>query len=318
MITEADTCRKYVVPKLYSSGWNDDQISEQKTFTDGRIVVTGEKYIRKKQKRSDYLLKYRRDFSIGVVEAKSAYKNAGDGLQQAKEYAEILGLKFAYSTNGKGIVEHDFITGKDTDLENFPTPDELWARFSQSEDIKPEIAERLLSPCNNLPGKIPRYYQEIAINRTIKSILQGKKRVLLTLATGTGKTFISYQIIWKLWNTRWNRTGEHRRPKVLYLADRNILVDDPKDKTFASMGDARIKIEGEAIKSREVYFSTYQAIAKDERRPGLYRQYQRDFVSPPKGVVLTNIPIFYRILHVLETMNYPFSNHYLYNQMSKT
>src|SRR3990172_7986969 len=277
MITEADTCRKYVVPKLYSSGWNDDQISEEKTFTDGRIVVTGEKYIRKKQKRADFLLKFRRDFSIAVVEAKSAYKNTGDGLQQAKEYAEILGLKFAYSTNGKGIVEHDFITGKDTDLENFPTPNELWMRFSQSEGIEPEIAERLLSPCNTLPGKIPRYYQEIAINRTIKSILQGKKRVLLTLATGTGKTFISYQIIWKLWNTRWNRTGEHRRPKVLYLADRNILVDDPKDKTFASMGDARIKIEGEAIKSREVYFSTYQAIAKDARRPGLYKQYHRDF-----------------------------------------
>ena len=277
MITEADTCRKYVIPKLYSSGWNDDQISEQKTFTDGRIVVTGEKYIRKKQKRSDFLLKYRRDFSIAVVEAKSAYKNAGDGLQQAKEYAEIFGLKFAYSTNGKGIVEHDFITGKDTDLENFPTPDELWLRFSLSEGINPEIAERLLAPCNTLQGKIPRYYQEIAINRTIKHILQGKKRVLLTLATGTGKTFISYQIIWKLWNTRWNRIGEHRRPKVLYLADRNILVDDPKDKTFASMGDARIKIEGEAIKSREVYFSTYQSIAKDERRPGLYKQYPRDF-----------------------------------------
>ncbi len=277
MITEADTCRKYVLPKLYSAGWNDDQINEQKTFTDGRIVVTGEKYIRKKQKRADYLLKFRRDFSIAVVEAKSAYKNAGDGLQQAKDYAEILGLKFAYSTNGKGIVEHDFINGKDTDLENFPTPEELWMRLSQSEGIEPEIAGRLLEPCNTLPGKTPRYYQEIAINRAIKSILQGKKRVLLTLATGTGKTYISFQLIWKLWNTRWNRTGEYRRPKVLYLADRNILVDDPKDKTFASMGDARIKIEGEAIKSREVYFSTYQAIAKDERRPGLYKQYPRDF-----------------------------------------
>jgi len=277
MITEADTCRKYVIPKLYSSGWNDDQINEQKTFTDGRIIVTGEKYTRKKQKRSDFLLKFRRDFSIAVVEAKSAYKNAGDGLQQAKEYAEILGLKFAYSTNGKGIVEHDFITGKDTDLENYPTPDDLWMRFSQSEGIKPEFAERFLTPCNTLTGKTPRYYQEIAINRAIKAILQGKKRVLLTLATGTGKTYISYQIIWKLWNTRWNRTGEHRRPKVLYLADRNILVDDPKDKTFASMGDARIKIEGEAIKSREIYFATYQAIAKDERKPGLYKQYPRDF-----------------------------------------
>ncbi len=122
MITEADTCRKYILPKLYSAGWNDDQINEQKTFTDGRIVVTGDKYIRQKQKRSDFLLKIRRDFSIAVVEAKSAYKNPGDGLQQSKEYAEILGLKFAYSTNGKGIVEHDFITGKDTDLESFPTP----------------------------------------------------------------------------------------------------------------------------------------------------------------------------------------------------
>jgi type I restriction enzyme R subunit len=277
MITEADTCRKYVIPRLYSSGWNDDQINEQKTFTDGRIIVTGEKYIRKKQKRSDFLLKYRRDFSIAVVEAKSAFKNAGDGLQQAKEYAEILGLKFAFSTNGKCIVEHDFITGKDTDMECFPTPDELWIRFSQSEGIKPEFAERFLTPCNNLDGKTPRYYQEIAINRAVKAILQGKKKILETLATGTGKTYISYQIIYKLWTTRWNRTGEYRRPKVLYLADRNILVDDPKDKTFASMGDARIKIEGEAVKSREIYFATYQAIAKDERRPGLYKQYPRDF-----------------------------------------
>ncbi|KCZ71637.1 helicase, type I site-specific restriction-modification system restriction subunit [Candidatus Methanoperedens nitroreducens] len=277
MITEADTCRKYVLPKLYSAGWSDDQISEQKIFTDGRIILAGDKGIRKKQKRADYLLKYRRDFSIAVVEAKSAYKNAADGLQQAKEYAEILGLKFAYSTNGKGIVEHDFITGKDTDLESFPAPDELWMRLSQSEDITPKIAQTLLAPCSTLPGKTPRYYQEITINRTIKAVLQGKKRILLTLATGTGKTYIAFQIIWKLWDTRWNRTGEHRRPKVLYLADRNILVDDPKDKTFASMGDARIKIEGEAIKSREIYFSTYQAIAKDERRPGLYKQYTRDF-----------------------------------------
>lgn len=256
MITEADTCRRYVLPKLYSAGWNDDQINEQKTFTDGRIVVTGDKYIRRKQKRSDFLLKMRRDFSIAVVEAKSAYKKPGDGLQQAKEYAEILKLKFAYSTNGKGIVEHDFITGKDTDLESFPTPDELWGRLSKSENITPQIAEILLAPCNTSTGKTPRYYQEIAINRAIKAILQGTKRILLTLATGTGKTFVSFQIIWKLWNTRWNRTGEHRRPRVLYLADRNILVDDPKDKTFASMGDARIKIEGEAIKSREIYFAT--------------------------------------------------------------
>jgi len=112
-LTEADTCRKYVLPRLYAAGWSDEQISEQKSFTDGRIVVAGEKPIRRPQKRADYLLKYRRDFTLAVVEAKSVYKKSGDGIQQAKEYAQILGLKFAYSTNGHGIVEHDFfVSGK--------------------------------------------------------------------------------------------------------------------------------------------------------------------------------------------------------------
>lgn len=123
MITEADTCRKYVLPKLYAAGWNDDQISEQKTFTDGRIVVSGKKCFRKKPKRADYLLRLKRDFTIAVVEAKASYKNPGDGIQQAKEYAEMLGLRFAYSTNGHGIVEHDYFTGRDKDLETFPSPE---------------------------------------------------------------------------------------------------------------------------------------------------------------------------------------------------
>lgn len=276
--TEADTCRKYILPKLYAAGWSDDQISEQKTFTDGRIVVTGNKCFRKKPKRADYLLRYKRDFMIAVVEAKTSYKNPADGLQQAKEYAEMLGLKFAYSTNGHGIVEHDYLTGKDKDLEIFPSPEELWDRIRQAESISDDItAKRIISTCYHLSGKTPRYYQEIAINRTIQAVLNGKKRILLNMATGTGKTVVVFQIIWKLWNTRWTRTGQDRRPKILYLADRNILIDDPKDKTFTSFGDARWKIEGEAVKSREIYFAIYQAIAKDERRPGLYREYSRDF-----------------------------------------
>ncbi|MBI4456480.1 MAG: DEAD/DEAH box helicase family protein [Acidobacteria bacterium] len=276
-LTEADTCRKYVLPKLYAAGWTDDQISEQKTFTDGRIIVAGSKARRGPQKRADYLLRYRRDFTVAVVEAKSVYKNAGDALQQAKEYAQILGLKFAYGTNGHGIVEHDFLTGKDNDLQNLPTPDELWGRLRTAENLSPEVAERVLAPYYHLSGKSPRYYQEIAINRAVQAILQGRPRVLLTLATGTGKTVVAFQICWKLWNSRWNRTGEYRRPRILYLADRNVLVDDPKDKIFAPFGDARHKIEGEAIKSREMYFATYQAIARDERRPGLYREYPREF-----------------------------------------
>jgi type I restriction enzyme R subunit len=276
-LTEADTCRKYVLPKLYAAAWDDDRISEQKTITDGRIVVAGNRTMRRPQKRVDYLLRYRPDFSIAVVEAKAAYKNPGDGLQQAKEYAQILGLKFAYATNGHGIVEHDFTTGRDNDLEIFPSPDELWQRLRQTENITSQIVERLLTPYYHLSGKSPRYYQEIAINRAVQAILSGKPRVLLTLATGTGKTVVAFQVCWKLWSTRWNRTDEHRRPRILYLADRNILVDDPKDKIFAPFGDARHKIEGEAVKSREMYFATYQAIARDEHRPGLYREYSKDF-----------------------------------------
>src|SRR5438093_7518711 len=277
LLSEADTCRRYVLPKLYSAGWTDEQISEQRSFTDGRIVVAGSKVKRRPQKRADYLLRYRRDFPIAVVEAKTVYNNPGDGLQQAKEYAQILGLKFAYATNGHGFVEHDFLTGRDNDLEDFPSADDLWTRLRASEGIDEKTAERVLAPYYHLSGKSPRYYQEIAINRAVQGILQGKRRILLTLATGTGKTVVALQICWKLWNSRWNRTGQHRRPRILYLADRNVLVDDPKDKIFAPFGDARHKIEGDAPKSREMYFATYQAIAKDERRPGLYREYARDF-----------------------------------------
>lgn len=276
-LTEADTCRKYVLPKLYAAGWADDQISEQKTFTDGRIVVAGDKVKRRPQKRADYLLRYRKDFAVAVVEAKSIYEHPGDGLQQAKQYAQILGLKFAYATNGRGIVEHDFLTGRDNDLDGFPSPEELWSRLRKAEAIDDKTAERLLTPYYHLSGKSPRYYQEIAINSAVQSILQGKRRVLLTLATGTGKTVVAFQICYKLWSSRWNRHSEYRRPRILYLADRNVLVDDPKDKIFTPFGDARWKIEGEAVKSREMYFATYQAIARDEHRPGLYREYPRDF-----------------------------------------
>ena len=136
MITEADTCRKYVLPKLYGAGWSDDQISEQKSFTDGRIIPVGVKGRRRPCKRADYLLRYARDFMLAVVEAKAAYKLPGDGLQQAKDYATVLGLKFAYSTNGHGIVEFDFTTGAERQLDTFPKPAELWQRFRTSRLMK--------------------------------------------------------------------------------------------------------------------------------------------------------------------------------------
>lgn len=279
-LNEADTCRKFILPKLIQAGWDNDphSFTEQKTFTDGRIVIVGNSTRRLSSKRADYLLRYTRDFMVAVVEAKAAYKSPGVGLQQAKEYAGILGLKFAYATNGHGIIEFDFLTGRERTLNAFPTPDELWKRLRAAQGIADPLAQQLLTPSNHLTGKIPRYYQEIAINSTIQTILLGKRRILLTMATGTGKTVVAFQICWKLWSARWNRTGEHRRPKILYLADRNILIDDPKDKIFAPFGDARWKIEnGEANKGREIYFAIYQSIAKDERRPGLYKEYAPDF-----------------------------------------
>lgn len=280
MGNEADTCRKFVVPKLQGAGWDTEPhvLSEQFTFTDGRIFPAKAKIRRKPGKRADYILRYRSEFAIAVVEAKPSYKNATDGLQQAKDYAEILGLKFAYATNGQNIVEFDFITGRETEVSDFPTPADLWLRLTGHNKLDQAASERLLTPGYSLAGKHSRYYQEIAVNRVIESVLQGKHRILLTMATGTGKTLVAFQICWKLWSARWNRTGEPRRPKILYLADRNVLIDDPKDKTFAPFGEARWKIEnGEANKGREMYFAIYQAIAKDERRPGLYKEYAKDF-----------------------------------------
>ncbi|MCX5817304.1 MAG: DEAD/DEAH box helicase family protein [Proteobacteria bacterium] len=280
MANEADTCRKYVLPKLIAAGWDNDphSFTEQKTFTDGRIIITGDKIHRRAQKRADYLLRYTRDFPIAVIEAKAEFKIPGAGLQQAKDYAETLGLKFAYSTNGHGVIEFDYLSGKELELDYFPAPKELWARLQTAEGIADDVPKRLFTPSHYTRGKILRYYQEIAVNRSVQAILQGKPRMLLTMATGTGKTDVAFQICWKLWNARWNSAGEYRHPKILYLADRLILVDDPKDKIFAPFGDARHKIEnGQAVKSRDIYFATYQAIAEDERRLGLYREYAPDF-----------------------------------------
>ncbi|MGD0660641.1 MAG: DEAD/DEAH box helicase family protein [Syntrophorhabdales bacterium] len=279
-MNEADTCRVYITPALQQSWWDRDPhcINEQVTFTDGRIVVVGQKARRREGKRADYILRYRPDMPLAVVEAKPDTEPVGTGMQQAKEYAEILGLKFAYATNGLDILEFDFTVGHERELTSFPTPDELWTRLTQSNYLSTDAAEHLLTPAYHLGGKSPRYYQEIAINRAVQAVLQGRPRILLTMATGTGKTDVAFQICWKLWSSRWNRDGGYRRPRILYLSDRSILIDDPKDKVFAPFGDARCKIEnGIAPKSREMYFAIYQAIARDERRPGLYREYDPGF-----------------------------------------
>jgi type I restriction enzyme R subunit len=282
MLTEADTCRTLITPKLQAAGWDSEphSIAEQRSFTDGRIVVRGDRAVRRERKRADYLLRYSRDFPIAVVEAKAESEKAATGLQQAKDYAEILGLKFAYATNGTTVIEFEYITGLERRITRFPPPAELWSRLRAAEQLTDDAAaERLLTPANLTTGKDPRYYQHIAINRAVQAILQGKRRVLLTMATGNGKTDVSFQICWKLWSSKWNAKGDPtRKPRILYLADRNFLVNDLKDKTFAPFGDARFRIEGGAVvHSRELYFSTCQSIAKDANRPGLYREFAPDF-----------------------------------------
>ena len=282
MTTEADTCRTLITPKLQAAGWEDDphSIAEQRTFTDGRIIVRGNTATRRRGLRADYLLRYTRDFPIAVVEAKAEHETAASGMQQAKEYADVLKLKFAYATNGRTILEFDASTGLERELNSFPKPAELWARYRAAVKLTDEsAAERFLTPANLSTQKEPRYYQRIAIDRAVQAILQGQKRALLTMATGTGKTVIAFQICWKLWTSKWNAKGDPtRKPRVLYLADRNFLVDDPKDKTFSVFGDARYKIEGGVISlGRELYFSTYQSLAEDANRPGLYKQFPADF-----------------------------------------
>lgn len=280
--SEADTCREFVTPAIQDAGWGDApfEIAEQRSFTDGRIVLAGRSAKRREGKRADYLLRYRRDLTLAVVEAKPYKMPAGDGLQQAKDYAEILGLKFAYATNGREIIEFDFLTGIESRIDRYPAPDELWRRQTSGTPLaNRDVGKTLLQSLDHSTGKPPRYYQEIAINRTVGAILSGQKRILLTMATGTGKTPTAFHIVWKLWHSGWNKDADPtRKTRVLFLADRNFLVDDPKDKTFAIFGDARWKIEnGDAVKGREIYFATYQSIAEDERRPGLYKEYSPDY-----------------------------------------
>ena len=203
MFTEADTCRKFVVPKLQTVGWDIEphSIAEQRTITDGRIVPVGKGFVRKPSKKVDYLLRYTRDFPLAVVEAKVAYKSAEDAVQQARQYAEMLGLKFAYATNGADIIECDYFAGTEVKRPDFPTPDELWRRYRAGNGVEDQqLADRLLTPFNYEVGKGERYYQQIAVNRAVEAILKGDQRLLLTMATGTGKTAVAFQICWKLWN----------------------------------------------------------------------------------------------------------------------
>ncbi|MBM3153013.1 MAG: DEAD/DEAH box helicase, partial [Chloroflexi bacterium] len=180
MDSEADTCRKYIVPKLHAAGWEDDAIAEQMFLTPGRIVPIGDRHTRKEGLRPDYVLFIRQNIPIAAVEAKAGYTHPAKGLQQAIQYAEMLNVKFAYSSNGKGIVEHDFLTGEERNLDSFPPPDELWDRLKGTFKFagQKDEMDALSQYWQEVGGKKPRYYQQAAINKTVNAVVEGKNRIL--------------------------------------------------------------------------------------------------------------------------------------------
>ena len=280
---ETNTCRKYVEPRLRDAGWENEphDYTKEYSFTASKIQPRNKRKRRGPRMFVDYLLLYKGEYPIAVVEVKKNDETPDKGLEQAMSYARLLGVKFAYSTNGKGIVEFDFITGKQSDvMEYFPSPSQLWERLTGEEDeqIKTEVAEKLVTSMFPTPDKPPRYYQRNAIYAAIAAIIKGQKRLLLTMATGTGKTSVAFQICWMLTSMKWNSAFEPRPPRILFLADRNILVDDPINKDFSAFEEEKIyKIQREAKKGRDIYFAIYQAIAEDSFRSGLFKEYSPDY-----------------------------------------
>ncbi|MFO0847290.1 MAG: DEAD/DEAH box helicase family protein [Gemmataceae bacterium] len=280
-MNEAETCRTLVRPRLEAAGWpavgDAAHFKEQLTITPGRVVVAGGAAKRQAKQVPDFLLYFNRDLPLAVVEAKHDGKPAGHGMGQAKEYAATLGLQFAYATNGRGIVEFDAHTQREVEVSAFPSPAELFQRWQTARALTTAQTDALLVPDYYRPDRLPRYYQRIAIDAAVAAIVGGRRRCLLTLATGTGKTAVAFQICWKLWSAGWTAAGLPRKPRILFLADRNKLVDDPMAKDFAPFGDARAKLAGTAVRGREMHFALYQALADRDGQPGLYRQYPPDY-----------------------------------------
>jgi len=278
-LSERDICTQYISPALVQAGWDfATQVREEVTFTKGRVIVRGKLHSRGQQKRADYVLYYAPNLPIAIIEAKDNTHTIGDGMQQALSYAETLDVPFVFSSNGDAFLAHDR-TGQRTpiehelSLEDFPSPEELWLRYCTWKGIAgAEKRETVETPYyDDGSGKVPRYYQINAINRTIEAIAKGQHRILLVMATGTGKTYTAFQIIWRLWKSK-------AKKRILFLADRNILVDQTRTNDFKPFGPAMTKIVNrQANKAYEIYLSLYQAVTGNEEEKNIYKQFSRDF-----------------------------------------
>lgn len=280
-LTEADIRTKFITPALdqeKQGQWDVlTQLLEEHYFTKGRVIVRGKTVQRGEAKKADYILFYKPNIPIAVIEAKDNKHSVGAGMQQALEYAEILDVPFAYSSNGDAFLEHDRTEGADPvereiPLDQFPSPEALWQRFRQSKGLTDaQAAITTADYYDDGSGKKPRYYQLNAINRTVDAIARGKDRILLVMATGTGKTYTAFQIIWRLW-----KSGAKKR--ILFLVDRNILADQTKTNDFKPFGQAMTKITHRKVdKSFEIYLSLYQAVTGQEEASNIYKQFSPDF-----------------------------------------
>lgn len=282
-LTEADIRTKFITPALTGANgdkWNlMTQIREEAYFTKGRVIVRGKTVKRGKAKKADYILSYKPNLPLAVLEAKDNNHALGDGMQQALEYAEILDVPFAYSSNGDAFLEHDrtatnVTVTREIPLDQFPTPEELWTRYRAAKGYSAaQEAVATQDYYDDGSQKAPRYYQLIAINRTVDAIARGENRILLVMATGTGKTYTAFQIIWRLW-----KSGARKR--ILFLVDRNILADQTKTNDFKPFGQAMTKITNRTVdKAFEIYLCLYQAVTGTEEEQNIYKQFSSSCCS---------------------------------------
>ncbi|MDD5617470.1 MAG: DEAD/DEAH box helicase family protein [Candidatus Omnitrophica bacterium] len=277
-LSEQDICSKYILPALINAGWDlQKQIREQYGFTAGRITVRGKTITRGEQKRVDFILYHRSHLPLALIEAKDSKHSVGAGMQQALGYAEALDVPFVYSSNGNAFLEHNRLkkigtVERELKLDDFPSPEVLYNYYIKAKNIIPK-QEQIINQdyYHEIDGKTPHYFQQVAVNRATEEIIKGKNRLLLVMATGTGKTYTAFQIIWRLW-----KAGVKKR--ILFLVDRNILADQPMWNDFRHFGDKMTKIEHRKVdKSYEVYLGLYQGLTGIEEEKNIFKQFSPDF-----------------------------------------
>jgi type I restriction enzyme R subunit len=277
-LSERDICTKFITPAIAAAGWDlHTQVRENVHLTAGRVIVRGRMTMRGKAKFADYVLYYKPNVPLAIIEAKDNNHGLGDGMQQGLGYAEMLDVPFVFASNGDGFLFHDR-TGQSGKVETaltlaeLPSPDELWRRYCACRSLEPAIQPLVAQDYHSDgSGKAPRYYQVNAINRVVEAVARGQDRILLVMATGTGKTYTAFQIIWRLW-----KAGQKKR--ILFLADRNVLVDQTKTNDFKPFGGKMTKITNRKVdKSFEIYLALYQAISGADDEADLFRQFSPTF-----------------------------------------